>query len=35
MQAIVVDRIGNAPISDADRKEFTIVTCLDELHITQ
>jgi hypothetical protein len=34
MQAIVVDRIGNAPISDADREELTIITCLDELDIS-
>jgi enolase-phosphatase E1 len=31
MQALVVDREGNAPLSDADREEFTIIPSLDEI----
>jgi enolase-phosphatase E1 len=33
MQAIVVDRPGNAPLSEADRQKFIIITSLDELNI--
>jgi len=35
MQAIVVDRPGNAPLSEADRQKFIIITSLDELNINQ
>lgn len=34
MDAFVVDRPGNAPLSEGDRKEFTVVTSLDQVNLS-
>ncbi len=33
LQAVVVDRQGNAPLSDADREEFEVVESFEQLEI--
>jgi methionine salvage enolase-phosphatase E1 len=31
LQSLVVDRPGNAPLTEEDRKELTIITSFDEI----
>jgi enolase-phosphatase E1 len=35
MQSILVDRPGNAPVSDADRSRLHVVASLDEIKLQQ
>jgi enolase-phosphatase E1 len=33
MESLVVDRPGNAPLTEEDKNEFTIVTSFDEIDL--
>ena len=35
MKSLLVDRPGNAVVSDADRKRLDIVTSLDQIELTK
>jgi len=33
LKSLVVDRPGNAPLTEEDRKEFTVITSFDEINV--